>query len=31
MKDKYDFADIVDVSSTPQPRDLNQCKDIGAF
>lgn len=31
MKDKYDFADIVNVSSTPQPRDLNQCKDIGAF
>ena len=31
MKDKYDFANIVDVSSTPQPRDLNQCEDIGKF
>lgn len=31
MANKYDFADIVDVSSTEQPRDMNQCKDIGGF
>ena len=31
MKDKYDFADIVDVSSTEQPKALNECKDIGGF
>jgi branched-chain amino acid transport system substrate-binding protein len=31
MKDKWDFADIVDTGSTPQPRELNQCKDIGEF
>lgn len=31
MKDKYDFADIVDVSSTAQPNDMNECKDIGGF
>lgn len=31
MADKYDFADIVDVSSTEQPRDMNQCQDIGKF
>lgn len=31
MKDKYDFAKIADVSSTPQPADMNGCKDIGGF
>lgn len=31
MKNKYDFADIVAVSSTEQPRALNECKDIGGF
>jgi len=31
MADKYDFAEIVDVSSTEQPTDMNQCKDIGKF
>jgi len=31
MADKYDFAEIVDVSSTEQPRDMNECKDIGGF
>jgi hypothetical protein len=31
MADKYDFAEIVNVSSTEQPRDMNQCKDIGKF
>ena len=31
MANQYDFADIVDVSSTEQPRDMNQCKDIGSF
>ncbi|MCB1549367.1 MAG: ABC transporter substrate-binding protein [Hyphomicrobiaceae bacterium] len=32
MKDKFDFAEIVDVSSTPQPADLNECKKgVGAF
>jgi len=31
MKDKHDFGTIVDVSATPQPADLNECKDIGGF
>lgn len=31
MKDKYDFADIADVSSTEQPKALNECTDIGGF
>jgi branched-chain amino acid transport system substrate-binding protein len=31
MANKYDFAEIVDVSSTEQPKDMNQCKDIGGF
>lgn len=31
MKNKYDFADIVAVSSTEQPRAMNECKDIGGF
>lgn len=31
MKDKYDFATIVNVSSTPQPAELNECKNIGGF
>ena len=31
MANKYDFADIVDVSSTEQPKGMNQCKDIGGF
>jgi branched-chain amino acid transport system substrate-binding protein len=31
MANKYDFADIVNVSSTEQPGDMNQCKDIGGF
>lgn len=31
MKNKYDFADIVAVSSTQQPSALNGCKDIGGF
>ena len=31
MADKYDFGEIVDVSSTEQPGDMNQCKDIGKF
>ena len=31
MADKYDFAEIVAVSSTEQPGDMNQCKDIGKF
>ena len=31
MADKYDLAEIVDVSSTEQPTDMNQCKDIGKF
>lgn len=31
MADKYDFADIVDVSGTEQPKDMNQCADIGGF
>ena len=31
MANKYDFAEIVAVSSTEQPGDMNQCKDIGKF
>lgn len=31
MANKYDFADIVDVSSTEQPKNLNECKNIGDF
>lgn len=31
MKNKYDFADIINVSSTEQPKALNECKDIGGF
>lgn len=31
MKDKYDFADIVNVSSTEQPKDMNGCADMGGF
>ena len=31
MANKYDFATIQDISSTEQPRDLNQCQDIGGF
>ena len=31
MANEYDFATIQDISSTEQPRDLNQCQDIGRF
>jgi len=31
MKDKYDFATIQDISSTEQPRAMNQCRNIGGF
>ena len=31
MKNKYDFADIVAVSSTEQPKNMNMCKNIGSF
>ena len=31
MKDEYDFAEIVDVSSTEQPGNLNECENIGTF
>jgi len=31
MKNKYDFADIVAVSSTEQPKNMNMCKNIGNF
>jgi branched-chain amino acid transport system substrate-binding protein len=31
LKGDYDFADIVDASSTPQPAEINECKDIGGF
>jgi len=31
MANEYDFAEIVDVSSTEQPREMNQCEDIGGF
>lgn len=29
MKHSLDFADIIHQSDTPQPRELNECKDIG--
>jgi branched-chain amino acid transport system substrate-binding protein len=29
MKDPMDFADIVATGDTPQPRELNECKDLG--
>jgi branched-chain amino acid transport system substrate-binding protein len=31
MKNKYDMAEVVDVSSTEQPKNINMCKDIGSF
>jgi len=31
MKDEYDFAEIVDVSSTEQPGNMNECENIGTF
>jgi len=31
MADPMDFADIIHSSSTPQPRELNECKDIGSL
>jgi branched-chain amino acid transport system substrate-binding protein len=30
MKGPYDFADIIDTDATPQPTELNECKDIGS-
>src|SRR3546814_14421779 len=29
MKHSLDFADIIHSSATPQPREMNACKDIG--
>lgn len=31
MASEFDFGTIVDQSSLPQPTELNECKDIGAF
>jgi branched-chain amino acid transport system substrate-binding protein len=31
MKDEYDFGTIVNASAKEQPRELNECKDIGAL
>jgi hypothetical protein len=31
MKNQYDMAEVVDVSSTEQPKNINMCKDIGSF
>ncbi len=31
MKDEWDFADIVATGDNPQPRELNQCKDLGSY
>tara|TARA_B100001093_G_scaffold496014_1_gene541167 strand:- start:1893 stop:3116 length:1224 start_codon:yes stop_codon:yes gene_type:complete len=31
MKNKYDMADVVDISSTEQPKDINMCQNIGKF
>jgi branched-chain amino acid transport system substrate-binding protein len=31
MKDQYDMAEVVDVSSTEQPKNINMCSDIGKF
>lgn len=31
MKTEYDFGEIVGVSSTEQPKDMNECEDIGEF
>lgn len=31
MKNKYDMAEVVDISSTEQPKNINMCKDIGSF
>ena len=31
MKNEYDMAEVVDVSSTEQPKNINMCEDIGSF